>query len=67
MENLEEGQKILNEYNKIVKGLAITRPSVLQSYSKLKNILDKVIKKHDGITMLKNSNEKAVSEILESY
>lgn len=63
----EEGQKILNEYNKIVKGLAITRPSVLQSYSKLKNILDKVIKKHDGITMLKNSNEKAVSEILESY
>ena len=63
----EEGQKILNEYNNIVKGLAITRPSVLQSYSKLKNIFDKVVSKNNGIELVRKMDENSVSEVMSSY
>ena len=62
-----EGEKILSEYNKILKNYAINRPSVLQKYAMMKHILDENIKKNNGYEVLKTHNEKAFREVIENF
>lgn len=63
----EEGEMILTEYNKLLREYAIKRPIILQKYVMMKHLFDRVIKKNNGIEILKQKNEKELKDALEDF
>lgn len=63
----QDGEKILSEYNKLLKEFAIKRPSILLKYAMMKHVLDSVIIKNNGIEILRKENEKEFQEVMVSF
>ena len=61
------GEKILAEYNKLLKDYAVKRPSVLQKYTLIKHVLDSIIKENGGFEIIRQEHEKELKEVLASF